>query len=131
MPHICNVRVNAICPYWVETDILASVSSEGADKDPQAKMTRNSPRTALSTVVEGFLTFAADENRNSKLPYIIFQCILCTFFFSLSIILLSILHSSCCCCYHQVGLYQIFLQLLLLILNSRIPQALPSCTCID
>jgi NAD(P)-dependent dehydrogenase (short-subunit alcohol dehydrogenase family) len=71
MPHICNVRVNAICPYWVETDLLASVKSEEANDDPQAKMISNSPRTALSTVVEGFLTLATDEKRNSKLAYII------------------------------------------------------------
>lgn len=67
MPLICNVRVNAICPFWVETDLLASINAKDAEEeDPMPKLIRASPRTALSTVVEGFLQLTTDETRNSK-----------------------------------------------------------------
>ncbi|KAI8393611.1 uncharacterized protein BYT42DRAFT_551652 [Radiomyces spectabilis] len=65
LPQVCNVRVNAICPYWIETDLLNSLSSrEGAD--PMEGLIAVSPRVPIDTVVEGFLTLITDETRNAQ-----------------------------------------------------------------
>ncbi|KAI8637848.1 hypothetical protein BD408DRAFT_395011 [Parasitella parasitica] len=66
MPHICNVRVNAICPYWVETDLISSVKSTGEEEDPYYNVIQNSPRTSIKTVIDGFLTLVLDEARNTQ-----------------------------------------------------------------
>lgn len=88
MPHICNVRVNALCPFWVgkthfyavqntchvliyhnhvETDLLPSFKSTEKDQeDPYLNVIRHSPRTSIKTVVDGFLTLVLDPARNSE-----------------------------------------------------------------
>ncbi|CEP19296.1 hypothetical protein [Parasitella parasitica] len=66
MPRICNVRVNAICPYWVETDLISSVKQTGKEDDPYYNIIKNSPRTKVKTVVDGFLTLILDEARNTQ-----------------------------------------------------------------
>ncbi|KAI8991100.1 hypothetical protein BDF20DRAFT_831179 [Mycotypha africana] len=67
MPHICNVRVNALCPYWVETDLIRSVSNATAEDDLlYADIVKNSPRTPMSTVIDAFFTLITDESRNTQ-----------------------------------------------------------------
>ncbi|CAO3638861.1 unnamed protein product [Mucor fragilis] len=66
MPYICNVRVNALCPFWVETDLLPSFKSSEKDQDPYLNVIRHSPRTTIKTVVDGFLTLVLDPARNTE-----------------------------------------------------------------
>ncbi|KAI8066755.1 hypothetical protein BC940DRAFT_302222 [Gongronella butleri] len=63
MPAVCNVRMNAICPYWVQTNLLDGLNRGTADKDPIEKLVANSPRTKIETVVEGVMTLIEDETR--------------------------------------------------------------------
>ncbi|KAI9474279.1 MAG: hypothetical protein EXX96DRAFT_652961 [Benjaminiella poitrasii] len=61
LPHVCNVRVNAICPYWVETDLLHNVD---ATNGPFQKFIGLCPRTSIQTVIDGILTLFLDKSRN-------------------------------------------------------------------
>ncbi|KAL1935632.1 hypothetical protein VTP01DRAFT_4772 [Rhizomucor pusillus] len=65
LPAVCGVRVNAICPYWCETDIIKDLSNtEGAD--PWEAFVGASPRVSIDTIVEGVLTLIEDETRNAQ-----------------------------------------------------------------
>ncbi|KAL7311717.1 hypothetical protein PS15m_009441 [Mucor circinelloides] len=66
MPHICNVRVNALCPFWVETDLLPTFKSTEKGEDLYLNVIRNAPRTSIKTVVDGFLTLVLDPARNTE-----------------------------------------------------------------
>ncbi|KAI8097968.1 uncharacterized protein B0P05DRAFT_98294 [Gilbertella persicaria] len=68
MPQICNVRVNAICPYWVETPLLINITDEEKHKDEPSfvNIIKHSPKTPIHTVVEAFLTLIIDETRNTQ-----------------------------------------------------------------
>ncbi|ORZ21342.1 hypothetical protein BCR42DRAFT_407339 [Absidia repens] len=59
LPSVCNVRVNCVCPYWVETDLLSDLK-EGSPFDT---LVSKSPKTKIKTVVEGFITLLEDETR--------------------------------------------------------------------
>lgn len=66
MPHICNVRVNAICPYWVDTDIIKNVTGEDGGPSVFHEYVTQCPYTEMSTVVEGILTCFVDSTKNGK-----------------------------------------------------------------
>ncbi|KAI7898592.1 uncharacterized protein BX663DRAFT_524008 [Cokeromyces recurvatus] len=61
LPRICNVRVNALCPYWVETDLIQSITNLETPLQTYVKLC---PRTPMQTVVDGVLTLFADESMN-------------------------------------------------------------------
>ncbi|KAI8100141.1 uncharacterized protein BX664DRAFT_322984 [Halteromyces radiatus] len=69
LPSICNVRVNAVCPYWVETDLITSLhpDDDSTTATPFEKLVINSARTKIETVVEAFMTLIEDESRIGKL----------------------------------------------------------------
>ncbi|OBZ85389.1 15-hydroxyprostaglandin dehydrogenase [NAD(+)] [Choanephora cucurbitarum] len=66
MPQICNVRVNAICPFWVETDLLSPFISEQAESLPHYKYLKTVPKVTLQSVVEAFFTLITDQSRVSQ-----------------------------------------------------------------
>ncbi|KAI9270598.1 hypothetical protein BDA99DRAFT_602877 [Phascolomyces articulosus] len=63
--HVCGVRMNAICPYWVETELAGDLGNS-VHKDPFATMVAKSPRTKVETVVEAVLTLVEDKSRNAQ-----------------------------------------------------------------
>ncbi|CAO3649984.1 unnamed protein product [Cunninghamella blakesleeana] len=65
LPHICNIRVNCVCPYWVQTNLLDGLQRTEPDvnKDPFETLVAHSNRTTIDTVVEAFLTLIEDESR--------------------------------------------------------------------
>ncbi|KAG2193469.1 hypothetical protein INT46_002381 [Mucor plumbeus] len=67
MPNICNVRVNALCPFYVDTDLI-NVTSES--KSEELNVYKNGinlyPRTPMSTVVDGALQLMADNSKNTE-----------------------------------------------------------------
>ncbi|CAO3649472.1 unnamed protein product [Mucor fragilis] len=67
MPYICNVRVNALCPYWVDTDLLTTVKeTTDSQEDPFYNVIKHSPRVSMTTVVEGVMTLFTDAERNTE-----------------------------------------------------------------
>ncbi|KAL7321379.1 hypothetical protein PS15m_001151 [Mucor circinelloides] len=67
MPYICNVRVNALCPYWVDTDLLTSVKeTTDSQEEPFYNVIKHSPRVPMETVVEGVMTLLTDAERNTE-----------------------------------------------------------------
>ncbi|KAG2204572.1 hypothetical protein INT47_012631, partial [Mucor saturninus] len=66
MPQICNVRVNAICPFWVDTDLVIPLCDLDTAIFPESKIIKNEPRTSINTVVEGVLLLLTDESRNTQ-----------------------------------------------------------------
>ncbi|KAI9278897.1 hypothetical protein BDA99DRAFT_493394 [Phascolomyces articulosus] len=61
---ICNVRVNAVCPHWVETDMRHKIT--GYQVDPYGPFVQESPTVKIDTVVKAVLTLMEDPNRNSE-----------------------------------------------------------------
>ncbi|KAI9471388.1 hypothetical protein BDB00DRAFT_943696 [Zychaea mexicana] len=49
MQSVCGVRVNAVCPYWCETDIIANPASDVARRFLEA-----TPKTTMEYVVQAF-----------------------------------------------------------------------------
>ncbi|KAI8143581.1 hypothetical protein BJV82DRAFT_668624 [Fennellomyces sp. T-0311] len=66
LKNICNVRVNAVCPHWVETDMRKLITKEGMIEDPYPDFISQSPTVKIDTVVSGVLTLMADQSRNTQ-----------------------------------------------------------------
>ncbi|KAI8344791.1 hypothetical protein BC941DRAFT_465000 [Chlamydoabsidia padenii] len=62
LPAVCNVRLNCVCPYWVETDLLTYLK-EGDTPNPFDTLVSQSPRTKVQTVVDAFITLIEDDSR--------------------------------------------------------------------
>ncbi|GAA5809467.1 hypothetical protein MFLAVUS_002875 [Mucor flavus] len=65
MPAVCNVRVNAVCPSWVATDLLVGFTSSST-VDPLVEAMNAFPFVAMSDVVKGVFTFLYEESRNAE-----------------------------------------------------------------
>ncbi|KAJ8663293.1 hypothetical protein O0I10_000532 [Lichtheimia ornata] len=68
LPKVCNVRVNAVCPYYADTDII-KFSPELAEQYPQLKLISKLPRVNVDTVVKAVLTLMEDETRNAQVLF--------------------------------------------------------------
>ncbi|KAJ8656851.1 hypothetical protein O0I10_007448 [Lichtheimia ornata] len=62
---ICNVRVNAVCPHWVATDMQGMILNKEGD-DPYKQLVEHSPRVKMETVVRGVMMLIEDEKRNAE-----------------------------------------------------------------
>ncbi|KAI8353331.1 hypothetical protein BD560DRAFT_215439 [Blakeslea trispora] len=65
MPDICQVRVNAVCPEWVETDMVLAAKANKA-YDPYYDLIRKMPRAKLETVIEAVLLLLTDTTKNTQ-----------------------------------------------------------------
>ncbi|KAI8145470.1 hypothetical protein BJV82DRAFT_603792 [Fennellomyces sp. T-0311] len=61
MPKVCNVRVNAVCPAWIDTDLLTNFGERGVE--PYWEVADALPRAKMETAVEGFLSLIRDESK--------------------------------------------------------------------
>ncbi|CDS07483.1 hypothetical protein LRAMOSA01432 [Lichtheimia ramosa] len=62
---ICNVRVNAVCPHWVATDMQGIIiNKEGSE--PYKQLVKHSPQVNIETVVRGVMMLIEDEKRNAE-----------------------------------------------------------------
>ncbi|KAI7882020.1 NAD(P)-binding protein [Lichtheimia hyalospora FSU 10163] len=68
LPKVCNVRVNAVCPYYAETDII-KFPKEKAEQFPQLKLISKIPRVSVDTVIKAVLTLMGDETRNAQVLF--------------------------------------------------------------
>ncbi|KAI9344703.1 hypothetical protein BD770DRAFT_414123 [Pilaira anomala] len=66
MPLICNVRVNALCPFWIDTDMTAFANQSNFEKKPYSKVISDAPHAKMETLVEGFMTLITDKSRNTQ-----------------------------------------------------------------
>ncbi|CAO0790125.1 unnamed protein product [Mucor circinelloides] len=67
MPYICNVRVNAICPFFVDTDLVSTKHKNETEADAaHRKLIHTFPLTPMSTVVEGALQLMTDDTKNTE-----------------------------------------------------------------
>ncbi|KAI8081040.1 hypothetical protein BDF21DRAFT_418286 [Thamnidium elegans] len=66
MPAICNVRVNALCPFWIETELTADIRNSDYEKFPYAKVISSYRYATMECLVEGFMTLTTDESRNTQ-----------------------------------------------------------------
>ncbi|GAA5806805.1 hypothetical protein MFLAVUS_000153 [Mucor flavus] len=66
MPSICNVRVNALCPFWIETELTAKFCNSDYEKFPYAKVISRCRYATMECLVEGFMTLTTDESRNTQ-----------------------------------------------------------------
>ncbi|KAI9488617.1 hypothetical protein BDB00DRAFT_932549 [Zychaea mexicana] len=62
---VCNVRVNAVCPTWVDTDLAVDLA-ENDEGNPFTEIFAKMPRVSSETVVEAVLTLIEDESRNTQ-----------------------------------------------------------------
>ncbi|KAI9471395.1 hypothetical protein BDB00DRAFT_880050 [Zychaea mexicana] len=62
---VCNVRVNAVCPTFVETELADALGNAG-DQDPFATLVEKSPKAKVETVIETVLKFIQEEERNAQ-----------------------------------------------------------------
>ncbi|KAI8575695.1 hypothetical protein K450DRAFT_260358 [Umbelopsis ramanniana AG] len=60
MKDVANVRVNAVCPYWVETDILNGI------KVPGTGFIDVSPKVPMETVMDAYMTAILDESQHCQ-----------------------------------------------------------------
>ncbi|KAI9270599.1 hypothetical protein BDA99DRAFT_569911 [Phascolomyces articulosus] len=63
--HVCNVRMNAVCPTWVDTELAVDLA-ENDDGNPFTEIFAKMPRVKAETVVEAVLTLIEDESRNGE-----------------------------------------------------------------
>ncbi|CAO3650443.1 unnamed protein product [Mucor fragilis] len=67
MPSICNVRVNAICPFYVDTDLVNTKYKNETEADTgQRRLIHTFDLTPMSVVVEGALQLMADDTKNTE-----------------------------------------------------------------
>jgi hypothetical protein len=52
--------MNPVCPYWVETDILASINMPGVGFIAVA------PKVPMKTVMDAYMTAILDESQHCK-----------------------------------------------------------------
>ncbi|KAI9488619.1 hypothetical protein BDB00DRAFT_877198 [Zychaea mexicana] len=64
MPQVCGVRVNAVCPAWVDTDLLTDFGKRGVE--PYWEVADALPRAKMETVVEGFLRLIQDDSKSGS-----------------------------------------------------------------
>ncbi|KAI7868373.1 uncharacterized protein EV154DRAFT_607837 [Mucor mucedo] len=63
LPDICNVRINAVCPGFVETDLLKNLVLA----EPSLAISTCNPRVPLEYVVDGNIMFLSDTTKNAKI----------------------------------------------------------------
>ncbi|KAI9270659.1 hypothetical protein BDA99DRAFT_602927 [Phascolomyces articulosus] len=66
LPQICNVRVNAVCPHFVETDMLVPNPDQLARGGPILNLVDKIPKTTVENVVNAVLLLIEDETRNAQ-----------------------------------------------------------------
>ncbi|KAI9270600.1 hypothetical protein BDA99DRAFT_502232 [Phascolomyces articulosus] len=62
---ICNVRVNAVCPTFIQTS-LADDLSNAVDDDPFAKLVQKMAKVPMEYVIETVTKFIDEEERNAQ-----------------------------------------------------------------
>ncbi|KAI7882582.1 NAD(P)-binding protein [Lichtheimia hyalospora FSU 10163] len=63
--HVCNVRVNAICPTWIKTELSEDLANKKND-DPCNIINEASPFATKEDVVKAFMTLLEDEERSGQ-----------------------------------------------------------------
>ncbi|OBZ86668.1 15-hydroxyprostaglandin dehydrogenase [NAD(+)] [Choanephora cucurbitarum] len=66
MPEICQVRVNALCPEWVDTDMMIAAKSN-KEYDPYYDLAMKMPRVPMKTVVDTALILLTDTTKNTQI----------------------------------------------------------------
>ncbi|KAI9262247.1 hypothetical protein BDA99DRAFT_510669 [Phascolomyces articulosus] len=66
LPQVCNVRVNAVCPHYVDTDMIAVHESMIARGGPMVELIPKIHKATISNVVKGVLTLIEDQQRNAQ-----------------------------------------------------------------
>ncbi|KAG2228316.1 hypothetical protein INT45_011108 [Circinella minor] len=64
MPKVNGIRVNAVCPAWVDTDLLTNFGERGVE--PYWEVADALPRAKMETVVKAFLTLIQDESKTGS-----------------------------------------------------------------
>ncbi|ORX46034.1 NAD(P)-binding protein [Hesseltinella vesiculosa] len=62
MPAVCNVRINAICPAWIDTELLADFGKRG--EEPYWKVVDVLPRASMKTLIEAVDQCVQDETKS-------------------------------------------------------------------
>ncbi|KAI7848376.1 hypothetical protein BDC45DRAFT_523605 [Circinella umbellata] len=66
LPQICNVRVNAVCPHFIPTDMLVPTQDIIDRGGPLLDLVDKIPKTTSENVVKAVLTLIEDETRNAQ-----------------------------------------------------------------
>ncbi|ORZ01140.1 hypothetical protein BCR43DRAFT_486444 [Syncephalastrum racemosum] len=67
LPQVCNVRVNAVCPYYCDTDIIGMTKEIPEDQlPPMGTLVKKLPRVTLQTVVAAVLRLIQDKSLNAQ-----------------------------------------------------------------
>ncbi|ORY95777.1 hypothetical protein BCR43DRAFT_515863 [Syncephalastrum racemosum] len=62
LQEVCNVRVNAVCPFWVDTDMIHGELLSGEVAEYMSK----TPKTTMPIVVDAFMQCITDNNINGE-----------------------------------------------------------------
>ncbi|CDH60885.1 15-hydroxyprostaglandin dehydrogenase [Lichtheimia corymbifera JMRC:FSU:9682] len=65
LKEICNVRVNAVCPSWVDTEMHKMYANEEGS-NPYKILVQNSPCADIETVVRGVMILIQDTTMNGS-----------------------------------------------------------------
>ncbi|KAI8144768.1 hypothetical protein BJV82DRAFT_656052 [Fennellomyces sp. T-0311] len=63
---VCNVRVNAVSPSYLDTDLVADLSELYDSSKPLAEFLPKTPKVSMDTVVRAVLMLIEDEERNGN-----------------------------------------------------------------
>ncbi|KAI9260680.1 hypothetical protein BDA99DRAFT_88929 [Phascolomyces articulosus] len=66
MPQIANIRINAVCPGFVDTNFMTTASGDQDNPPPWYQTHSIMSRTKIETVVETVLKFIEDESLNGE-----------------------------------------------------------------
>ncbi|KAG2233059.1 hypothetical protein INT48_009859 [Thamnidium elegans] len=67
LPEVCNVRVNAVCPTFVDTEFLDNVRTVDGIPEPYYDFTDTIPTVPMSVIIDGVFKYLGDNTKNGIL----------------------------------------------------------------
>ncbi|KAI8066756.1 hypothetical protein BC940DRAFT_302227 [Gongronella butleri] len=64
MPSVCNVRINAICPAWIDTELLDNFGKRG--EEPYWKVADALPRATMESAIEAVDQCVQDASKTGE-----------------------------------------------------------------
>ncbi|KAI9257081.1 hypothetical protein EDC94DRAFT_661401 [Helicostylum pulchrum] len=66
LPKVCNVRVNAVCPSFADTEFLDNVRTVGGVPDPYYDFADTIPAVPMPFIIDGVFKYLCDNKTNGE-----------------------------------------------------------------